>query len=185
MPARQDLSRAARTWPRRWLMTDERMGDQLFAAIRRLPRGSGVVFRHDRLPGAERARLARSVARLCRRRGLMLAVARDSMLARRVGADLVHQPTRFPGLLPISRSVHNANEAAQARRYRTALVFVSPLFPTNSHPDRPSLGWKYGAELARIAGVPAVALGGMNESGLADAAMHGFIGYAGIDCWLG
>ena len=34
-------------WPHCWLMTDERMGDRLWAAIDRLPIGDGgVVVRH-------------------------------------------------------------------------------------------------------------------------------------------
>src|SRR5439155_26981070 len=32
--------------PRLWLMTDERQGDGLWAALERMPRGAGVVFRH-------------------------------------------------------------------------------------------------------------------------------------------
>ncbi|RYD48780.1 MAG: thiamine phosphate synthase, partial [Sphingomonadales bacterium] len=32
--------------PKLWLMTDERMGDDLWDALKRLPRGSGVIFRH-------------------------------------------------------------------------------------------------------------------------------------------
>ena len=33
--------------PEAWLFTDARMGDALWRAIARLPRGSGIVFRHD------------------------------------------------------------------------------------------------------------------------------------------
>ena len=44
MPFRQ-----ARSLPSVFLMTDERMGDGLWAALERLPRGAGVVFRHYRL----------------------------------------------------------------------------------------------------------------------------------------
>lgn len=165
-------------------MTDERMGDRLFAAIRRLPRGSGVVFRHDHLPPASRERLARKVARACRRRGLVLAVARDVGLARRVGAELAHQPTGATGLMPVSRSVHDASEARAARRSGAAILFVSPIFPTRSHPDRVALGIAEAARLARLSGGFAVALGGMDERRFAAIRTHGFSGYAGIDCWL-
>ncbi|MDF7774149.1 thiamine phosphate synthase, partial [Sphingomonas sp. AOB5] len=58
--------------PARWLMTDPRMGDGLWAALERLPRGSGVVFRHYDAP--DRAALLRRVALVARRRGLVLVV---------------------------------------------------------------------------------------------------------------
>lgn len=171
-------------WPTRWLMTDERMGDRLFTAIRRLPRGSGVVFRHDHLPPVSRERLARAVARACRRRSLVLAVARDVGLARRVGAELVHQPTSAAGLMPVSHSAHDETEAKAARRCGAVVVFVSPVFPTRSHPDRVALGSAEAARLARLCGGFAVALGGMDQRRFAAIRTHGFDGYAGIDCWL-
>ena len=49
--------------PTIWLMTDERVGD-LLGAIRRLPRGAGVVFRHYATPAEERRRLWRAVRRV-------------------------------------------------------------------------------------------------------------------------
>lgn len=171
-------------WPARWLMTDERMGDRLFAAIRRLPRGSGVVFRHNHLPPVSRERLARKIARACRRRGLVLAVARDVGLARRVGAELVHQPGGAAGLMPVSRSVHNEREANAMRRRDAAVVFVSPVFTTRSHPDHAALGVAEAARLARLSGGFAVALGGMDERRFVAIRPRGFGGYAGIDCWL-
>ncbi len=33
------------TLPRLWLMTDERLGEGLWAALAALPHGSGVIFR--------------------------------------------------------------------------------------------------------------------------------------------
>ncbi len=41
-------------WPRTWLMTDERLGIRLWEAIDRLPKDSGIVFRHYALARAER-----------------------------------------------------------------------------------------------------------------------------------
>jgi thiamine-phosphate pyrophosphorylase len=38
-------------------MTDERLGDALWTALRRLPRGAGIVFRHYATPPAERRAL--------------------------------------------------------------------------------------------------------------------------------
>ncbi len=169
-------------WPRRWLMTDERMGDGLWRALEHLPRGSGVVVRHDSLGRAERARLAARVARICRRRGLVLGIAGDVALARRLGAALVHRPARHPGLMAASWPVHDEGEAMAARARRAALAFVSPVYATRSHVGGSALVAE-AKRLARLARVPAIALGGMDERRFGNL-RGSFHGYAGIDCWL-
>jgi thiamine-phosphate pyrophosphorylase len=62
-------------------------------------------------------------------------------------------------------------------------VFVSPVFPTRSHPGRAALGVDRALALAELAGCPAIALGGMSAERFA-ALRGGFYGFAGIDCWL-
>ena len=171
-------------WPRRWLMTDERIGDALWTALGRLPRGSGVIFRHDGLPEPRRERLGRAVARTCRRRALVLGVSRDVGLARRLGAALVHNPEGPAGLMPLSCSVHDEAEAGRARASGAALVFVSPVFPTRSHPTHAGLGIDRAADLASRSAAIAIALGGMDETRFHALRGRGFDGYAGIDCWI-
>ena len=56
MPRRQPL-------PRLWLMTDERQGEGLWAALERLPKGAGVVFRHYGLRPSERRKLFERIRR--------------------------------------------------------------------------------------------------------------------------
>jgi hypothetical protein len=72
--------------PVRWLMTDERMGDALWPALRRLTPGSGVVYRHYATPARERRAVLRRVLRLARARELVLVVAGGCS----VRADGVH-----------------------------------------------------------------------------------------------
>ncbi|HVM23306.1 MAG TPA: thiamine phosphate synthase [Sphingomicrobium sp.] len=173
-----------RIWPRLWLMTDERMGDALWAAIERLPAGAGLVFRHYVTEADPRAALGRRIADLCRTRAITLAVARDVALARELGADLVHNPAGATGDLPFSRSVHSVEEAERARVEGAALVFVSPVRPTRSHPGQPALAPEEAARIARAAAVPAIALGGMNARLFAPFERDGFHGWAGIDAWI-
>jgi thiamine-phosphate pyrophosphorylase len=173
-----------RPWPRQWLMTDERMGERLWDAIDRLDHGhGGIVFRHYGSPPEKRRMIAERVADLSRKRKLTLAVARDAELARWLGAQLVHNPTDKIADLPFSRAVHSIEEAEAARAEGAALVFVSPVKPTRSHPGRESLGRSKAAKIAKAAGVPAIALGGMDWlawMGMRDV----FHGWAGIDAWL-
>ena len=169
-------------WPHTWLMTDERLGARLWEAIDRLPENSGVVFRHYALGPVERLSLADKVASTCRSRGFALAVAADAVLARVVGADLIHNPP-VPTGLPFTRAVHSLAEAETAAKNGASLVFISPIFATRSHPGGQSLGREAAGRIAKAAGVPAIALGGMNTQRFAQ--MKGFYGWAGIDAWLG
>ena len=158
-------------------MTDERLGRGLFDAIDRVPAGGGVVFRHDRI--ADRGHLAALVADHCRRRGLALAVAGDVALAREVGAQMVHRPDG-PTDLPTSLPVHDEEQAMLANDRRAAMVFVSPVFPTRSHPEAPALGIERAVQLARQCHAPAIALGDMDEAKYRLLPEGVFAGWAGI-----
>ena len=162
-------------WPRAWLMTDKRLGDALWDVLAQMPAGAGVVLRDSSI--------GQRVALCCKDNGLMLAVARDVALADRLGAALVHNPASITKL-PFSRSIHDEAEARLAKADGATLVFVSPVFPTRSHPGGDALGVNDAARLAKIAGVPAIALGGMNGERFAALALRGFYGWAGIDAWL-
>ena len=175
-----------RDWPRQWLMTDERLGKRLWEAIDRLPHGqAGIVFRHYATASEERAKLAEKVAELCHSHGLRLAVARDERLARWVKADLVHNPSAPPKHLPCSYAVHSFDDAEAGRAAGAGLVFVSPVYETRSHPGRRALGIELASRIAGAAGVPAIALGGMDAAKFALLEREGFYGWAGIDDWLG
>jgi len=170
-------------WPRDWLMTDERMGERLWAAIGRVPVGTGgIVLRHYSLDPTERLELGTRVAALTHERRLVLAVARDRSLAERLGAQLVHNPVGSADL-PFSLSVHDERDANAAREAEADLVFVSPIYPTRSHPGAVALGVERAARLAGMAGCPAIALGGMTFGKFWELG-PAFHGWAGIDAWL-
>ncbi|HEX6218980.1 MAG TPA: thiamine phosphate synthase [Sphingomicrobium sp.] len=172
-------------WPRCWLMTDERMGERVWEAIDRLPVGDGgVVVRHYGLAGPLRAELAARIATICRRRGLMLAVAKDESLAVELDAALVHHPDAPANRLPFSRPVHSLAEARSARDEGVSLVFVSPIHATRSHPDAKPLSREMAKKIVRAAGCPAIALGGMDARNFIRAEKDGFYGWAAIDAWI-
>lgn len=160
-----------------WLMTDERMGEGMWQAVERLPRGAGIVFRHHATPAGERKRLFARLLRIARRRGLVLVRAGTLPMAGEMG---VHG-TRGHGL--VTWPVHDWREARTARRVGAAVTFVSPVFGTRSHPGAASLGVHQGARLARTLPMARVALGGMNPRRF--RRLSGFDGWAAIDAWLG
>jgi len=166
-------------------MTDERMGERLWEAIDRLPtEQAGIVFRHYLTPPEVRAALAARIANICHRRSLTLGIAADPDLAWSTGADFIHNPSSIPADLPFSRSVHSLGEAAAARIDGASLVFVSPVYPTSSHPGRKALYRPLALRIAKAAEIPALALGGMNPLKSARLEREGFHGWAGIDAWL-
>ena len=168
-------------WPTAWLMTDERMGDALETAIvRAAAAGAGVIVRHHRSSREQR----RGVAALVHDHGALLGIAGDTGLAREAGAALVHNPDEPAPGLPFSLSVHDATEALTALHSQAALVFVSPVFPTRSHPGAPVLGESGALALALMTGKPAIALGGVDAEAGERLMRLGFAGWAGIDTWL-
>lgn len=166
--------------PRIWLMTDERMGDQLWEALDRLPRGGGVVFRHYSLPLKKRRALFERVARYARRRGLVLVVAGSDRLGRANGVH--NQPRRGDGI--VTRSVHSQREQVTATRHGADLVFVSPIFATRSHPKANALGPVRLGLMIQDSRTPVVALGGMDTDKFRRLRGLGLHGWAGIDAFL-
>lgn len=148
-------------------MTDERMGDALWSALRRLPPGSGVVLRHHATVPLERARLARRVRRIARTRRLVLVVAGD----RRSGVRVA--------------PAHDRVEALAGVRAGADLLFVSPLRATRSHPGQSALGLVGAIRVMRGLSPTIIALGGMDARYWRRIRRFGFDGWAGIDAWMG
>jgi thiamine-phosphate pyrophosphorylase len=167
---RPALDRRGRPLPRLWLFTDPvRLPDPL-AAASRLPAGAAVVARGLAVPGLAR------LAALARRRRLVLLVAGDGRAALRwpgAGLHLADRTSPARHLLPflavrargaprlLTQAAHGRAGLARGRRVRADAVILSPVFATRSHPGAPALGPLRWAALARPAGRPAVALGGV------------------------
>ncbi|MFT5329740.1 MAG: thiamine-phosphate pyrophosphorylase [Parasphingorhabdus sp.] len=152
--------------PRIWLFTDERNEAVLEQAILRLPRGSGIIFRHYHLPEpVRRARFA-TVKKLARQRGHMLLLAGSPALARRWRADGVHgrmaRRADIGGLLH-SVPVHDAQEIQQANRSGADIFFLSPIFATRSHPGQRPLNLVQTRRLAALCKGAVIYLGGMDR----------------------
>ena len=158
-------ARRAQGLPVLWLFTDTvRLAEPRAAALR-LPKGiAGVVLRHDGRPG--RAAIGRDLARICRVRRLALVVAGDVRLAAALGAGVHLRGGRWPGVLRRrglnTSSAHSLPELRRARRNGAALAFLSPAFPTASHPGEAALGACRWAARASCAGLPVAALGGIS-----------------------
>jgi thiamine-phosphate pyrophosphorylase len=161
-------------------MTDERMGDALWTALGRLPRGAGVVVRHYGLEAGARRDLLRKVAKIARKKQLILVIAGGNPGISGAGAH--NAPRRHPGLR--TASAHSRREAVAAARAGVDAVFVSPVFATRSHPGARPLGPIRFGLTVRGLGIPVVALGGMNAKRARRLGALGASGWAAIDAWL-
>jgi thiamine-phosphate pyrophosphorylase len=153
-------NRQARSLPKIWLMTDERLGDALLPSISALPRGSGVIFRHYSLGVEARQKLFYAVSAVSRRYGHMLVVG-GLPIAAPIWLN-AGRHGRVRGA--ITAPVHTLREAIAAKRAGAALLFVSPVFATRSHPGAATLGRARFGLLIRDLNIPIIALGGMTKA---------------------
>lgn len=173
--------------PRLWMLTDERQGEALWLALKSLPRGSGVIVRHYSLSVSARRTLFDRVRAIAKARRLVLVLADSHRQASRWGSEGVYGARPMPRTTALlwAAPVHNLREIRRAERLGADLLLLSPLFPTRSHPDAPTLGSTQFAALASATHLPVFALGGIkpHHRRLLDAI--GAYGWAGIDAFIG
>ena len=192
--AREHLARAARALnarartrlPALILMTDEKRLAQPLRAARVLPKGSAIVLRHT--DPKIRESLAIQLKAIARARGLLLLIAGDARLAARIDADGVHLSearAREAQSLKLRRPDWLITAAAHSfRGLRVAAVsgadaaILAPIFPTESHRERASLGASRARLMAAQAALPVYALGGVDARNAAQ--LCGFTGIAAI-----
>lgn len=153
------------TLPCLWLLTDARNDAALGHILRRLPRGSGLIFRHYHLDETARRRRFCEIAQIARRFGHCVILSGNAAKARHWGADGIYAPPaqlgRARGLIRIA-TAHDFRELGAANQAQADAVLLSPVFATNSHPGGAVLGPVRFRLLAACASMPALALGGMN-----------------------
>lgn len=169
--------------PRILLLSDARNDAALARALGRLPRGSGLVFRHYHLaPAARRARFG-ALRRFCRRHGHAILLSGAAAQARAWGADGAYAaPARLgrrTGGLRLA-TAHDLAELRDAARAGADAVLLSPVFATRSHPGAPVLGPVRFHLLAALSGVPVIALGGMNRRRARRLHSHGWAAIDGL-----
>jgi thiamine-phosphate pyrophosphorylase len=169
--------------PALFFFTDPERTPDPVATARHLPRGAAVVLRHFGAP--DRGRTARRLATICRSRGLVLLIAADMALARRVAADGVHWPERLlpdrrpPGFRLVTAAAHSGEALAKAWAAGVDAAVLAPVFRSSS--GNAPLGLFHASQLARAAKLPVVALGGVNADNVRRLAGRGFAGVAAVD----
>ncbi len=198
--AQRKLIAAARTsaghlrpaLPRALFVTDPVRTPDPFTVARRLPAGFGVVYRHFGAPG--RVEVARDLAGICARGGLVLLVAADPALAAAVGADGVHWPfrlaqqaRRWRGRFALQTvSAHSGRELRAAGDLPVEAALLSTVFASGSASAGRPLGALRFRQMVRGAGLPVYALGGITaETAALIAPVAGFAAVDGMAPFAG
>lgn len=146
-----------------------------------------VQIREPALPDADCERFARAVVERCHAAGALAVVNGDAALARRIGADGLHLPARSlmaadgrPDFEWVGASCHSRAELEQAAALELDYALLGAVRPTQSHPERATLGWPAFGELIVRLPLPVFALGGLSAGDLETAKAAGAHGVAGI-----
>lgn len=157
---KRHLSRCS-TLPSIWLVSDARNDTLLEQILRRLPRGSGLIFRHYHLPQAERRARFQALQRIAQAMGHLSFLSADARTARAWSADGAYGSAAVLARGPALPRLITAHSLRELRASRSDAFVLSPVFPTRSHPGAKALGPIRFLLLAAQA--PTIALGGMTK----------------------
>ena len=133
-----------------------------------------LLVREKQMDSARLLAFASRLRELTGNNGAKLIIHTQADVAKAVGADGVHLSSADLAEVPtvrdwlgnpemtISTSCHNEIELGFSQRFGADYAFLSPVFPTQSHPGEPHLGIEKFREMAERAALPVIALGGIN-----------------------
>jgi len=150
-----------------------------------------VVLREKHLDSAKLLSLASKLRILTKNQAARLIIHSHADIAKAVDADGVHvdaqsiqeiKPIKqwLDGDYLVSASCHDEGELKHAENQGADFCFLSPVFPTQSHPGAPCLGAEKFLALASSVHIPVIALGGIEPDVLAQLQGHGVATMGGI-----
>src|SRR3546814_15148058 len=149
-----------------------------------LPQGSGIIFRHYTLPTNTRRLLFARCRAIAQRLWLVLLLAGPEEIALAWKADGFHgrssRKCRHARLIHTAPA-HDVPELRKAERTNADLLFISPVFPTRSHPNGRTLGPLRFGLLRQQTPKVVIALGGINRRRANRLRGLGADGWAAID----
>ena len=173
------------------LVTDRHQARLPLAEVVRAALAAGcrwVSVREKDLSDDDQIALALTLLPIARRYGARLTLHGDAVLAKACDSDGVHlpagsDPAASRALLGpdklIGVSLHTVNEAEAIDPSVVDYAIAGPTFETPSKPGYgPEIGHKGLAEIAAVAPVPVLAIGGLNATRAAEVLAAGPVGIA-------
>lgn len=178
--------------PPLFFVTDPDRTPEPWLVAERLPAGAGVIYRAFGVIGAlETAQRLKQIAEV---RGLTLLIGLDAALAEACGAHGVHLPERALAVPTAMRAehpdwiltgaAHGPRGIVAAEALGLDAVFLSPVFPSRSPSAGQPLGLERFSAMARAAGIPVYALGGVNAETAPRLIGSGAAGIAAVEGFL-
>lgn len=144
-----------------------------------------LQIREAQLSPAALAVLSDEVLKLCAPYGCKSVFNGEASLAVTLGYQGVHLNrhrlmalTEKPANLLIGASCHTINELQQAQQHKLDFALLSPVLPTQSHPEAAGMGWETFGHMIAGLEIPIYALGGMHRAYLPQALACGARGLA-------
>ncbi|MCE3255203.1 MAG: thiE1 [Rickettsiaceae bacterium] len=181
--------------PEMFFFTDRKRVKDIFSVVENLPKNSAVIIREYDLSEEKRLDFAQkiiAIARKNRRKNLKILVGKNYSLARKIKADGVHFSDQNQVQLPaktnkkmiFSYSCHYPKSVSKAKKLDCDLVFYSPIFVTNSHPEAKPVGLPQLRKFIRQSQIPTYALGGIDEKNIRLLKDTGVAGIGGISIFV-
>ena len=150
-----------------------------------------VLLREKHLDSAKLLSLASKLRILTQQHHVRLMIHSQADIAKAVGADGVHVDAQsIPDIAKmkqwlgqgylISASCHDETELKTSEYQGADFAFLSPVFPTQSHPGAPTLGAEQFLSIAAQVHMPVIALGGIEPNVIPQLQGHGVATMGGI-----
>jgi 8-oxo-dGTP diphosphatase len=154
-----------------------------------LPECRLLLLRLPSLDAEEYSAVASEVVGRCKESKCAVMLTSHSQEVERLGAAGLHinshrlmqaEQRLIDKRYWLSSSCHNPQELSYAQEMGVDFMLLSPVQPTQSHPDATPLGWETFSRWVKEVNAPIFALGGLQASDLGMARENGAQGVAGI-----
>lgn len=204
LPANAPILKALALPPIYAISNMAELGEMVFlnALKNQLKQGLKLIqLREKQLNEADLTVLICQILSLAKPFGAKVLLSENLDLALKLNVDGVHLPSKtlmqwtekpqhLPSSFMLAASCHNLAELTQAEKLGLDFAVLSPVLPTKSHPNAPTLGWDGFEALVKNLQIPVYALGGMTKDdilkfGISKALSCGARGIAmQRDVWL-
>lgn len=129
---------------------------------------------------------------LCQTKGVTLLVNSATPQAFEMQSDGIHLTSvdllalthRHDDTRWLSASCHNLTELKHAEKIGVDFAVLSPVLPTQTHPEFEAIGWDFFSKWVAECNMPIYALGGLEKANLQTVKLAGGHGVAGIRAFL-
>ena len=182
--------------------TDRKKISNLESTIRNLPKNSAIIIREYDLDNNAREIFAKKIIDLTKDLGFKIIIGKNFELAKKLKADGVHfsdfdklpikilKKTNFTKNFIFSFSCHNYKSILRARKKGFKMIFISPIFKTNSHLEAKNLGLRNLAKISlktknsTYCQTSLYALGGINCQNISAIRKLTLAGFGAINLFL-